>query len=263
MKVWLRDLLRTRVSAPGAYTETAIAALVNLTGLPLELLIGRDIPGIPNWPAYLSMAVGFAVLSVLFLTRKRQSWELAVALFLINGLAVVTALFLRDPYYAATGAAWVPFQASKLGCLIAALLAPGFWAGGVMIGLHAGSSVLAYALFPEALKGGLALGEPVATIAFGLAGLLTLVSRFRRIQIEERLVRTQALALETERFARTVLWMRDMMNTPLQVIEFSVALLREDAGHADAIKGLNNAVKRLNELNLILKNQQGPPKPPP
>lgn len=254
MMARIKEFLGIQVPSHSAYMETAIAASLQIMGAPAELYVGRDFPGNPSWPVYLSvLSAGFTLL-VLFATRLRPRVSWANWLFILNACVLTYEVHLRAFYYAEFAEKWVPFQTNKLACLVSALLAPSFWSGMVAILVYAFGAVVTFFQMSSELRADLAVGEPAITVVFTFAGVLTLFSRYRRIQMEHRIVQLETETRAAERFARTVLRIRDMMNTPLQVIEFSVTILRNGAGgREDALKGLDNAARRLAELNNVLK----------
>ena len=256
----MRNLFKVSLSPRSARIETAIAALVNSTGMILELSLGRDIPGMPDWPAWLSAGAGVVIILILFMIRTSPNPRVIATLFLCNTLFVVLALYLRDPYFAKSGV-WIPFQENKLGGLIVALLAPSFWVGLAGIGAHVACSLLQYQNFPPEIKSGVAIDEPLATFGFGLAALFIFVSRWRRIQCEADVIRSNSEASASRNIARMVLHLRDLMNTPLQTISLSTYMLREKSGSDEiAIKSIENALERLTELNdEMQKYEDNPP----
>ena len=200
-----------------------------------------------------SAIVAFVLLSVLFVRRKRPSVAWASAIYLINATAVVIVLLMTNLHFAVWESHWDPFQASKLGCLVAALLATGFWVGLVGILVH---SLSAYAqfqfFFPPELKARVAGSEPWPIFAFALAGVLAMIYGFRRAQLEQESVRVQAQNFAIRRLAHAFLSIRDLMNTPLQVIELSIDLLRKSNEPAEPLLDrADRSVESLREINSV------------
>jgi len=249
----IHKITRSVPTLASAGTETAMAALVNVTGMGMEYVLGREVPQISNSPLVFSALVGLLVLYLAPRVRRERSRWLISALFVLNSVAVVTVLWIRDPYYAEHVSRWVPFQGNKLGCLVAAFLAPDFFGGLVAIAAHSLTSVISFELFPEDMQKKIAFGEPVASLSFGLAGLLSLISRFRRIQIENKFRHLQVRTMAMQKVASTVLRIKDLMNTPLQSICFASAIQAEQKSCDEAaLKSLQEAVKELNQLNALL-----------
>lgn len=258
-RVWValrtleRKLNPAKPVLASARIETATYAVINITGMALEAFIGRGVHDIPDWPLIYSAAVGLFVLILASRVQKEDQRPTLSMLFLMNAVAMSTALYIRNPYYAGSFEHWVPFEANKLGCLIAALMAPEFWIGSLAIAAHALTSVIQYELFPDLVKARIAFAEPWATLAFALVGALILVSKFQRIYAENEYRRIQAETAATQRLIQTMVRLKSLMNTPIQSIRLSTAIQREQEQRDDvALSGLESAVEDLNELNSML-----------
>jgi hypothetical protein len=248
-----------RLSESDAWHGTSVAALFNALGMLIEIAIIRQIPNVTSIPAAVSVSVGVVLLATLFVRRKRPSVKLASFLYLVNAASVITALLFTNTEFAVSEKFWTPFQESKLGCLIAAMVAPGFWVGLASILGHSLSAVMQFEFFfPAEIKTHVAAAEPWPTLAFGLGGVLALVYRFRRAQLEQELARTQAENFAIRRMANAFLNIRDLMNTPLQVIEISVKLLRNsNQPSRDVLDRIDRSVRSLSEINsLLVENEQ-------
>ena len=233
-----------------AWLGTIVAVSLNAVGMLIELKIGSNVAGMPKWPAVGSSIVGICLFVILMVRRKNMTLRLATIVYLINCLTVVTCLLFTNPYYALAVKAWHPFQAAKLGCLIAALIAPGFWIGMIGISLYALTSVTQFVLWPDQIKEKIALGEPWAMLAFSLAGFFALIYRFRMVELK-------ALEAASHHLASVLLKFRDLMNTPLQTIEISTNLLRDQPEHkAEILDSIGRAVLRLREVNSALSQYE-------
>jgi hypothetical protein len=244
---------RVRLSARDAWFGTTVAALFNMLGMLLEMGMIRNIPGISPTPAALSSLVGLMILAVLFIRRKTPSVRWASVLYLLNTASVVTVFALSDLQFAVSEKHWVPFQASKLGCLIAAMVAPGFWVGLSGILAYTVSALLQLEIFfPPEMKAQLA-DEFWPILAFCLGGVLALAYRFRRAQLEQELAWLQAQNFALRRLANAFLNIRDLMNTPLQVIELSVDVLRHSYEPSrTTLERIDRSVQSLREINTVL-----------
>jgi len=193
------------------------------------------------------------LLVVLLIQRRTPSAKWASVIFSLNTASVVTALLSTNLQFAASERNWEPFEAAKLGCLIAAMLAPGFWVGFLSILAFSISASLQFELFfPLELKAEFA-AEPWPLLAYGLGGVLALVYRFRRAKLEQELARIQAQNLAIKQLANAFLNIRDLMNSPLQVIEFSIDLLRNsNEPSKPTIDRIDRSVQHLREINSVL-----------
>jgi hypothetical protein len=247
-------LYQVRLSELDAWFGATVAALFNALGMFIELLMVRKIPGISKGPAVISAMFGLLLFSALYLRRRTPSVKWAGVAYVLTTISVATGLLLINLQFAQFEKNWVPFQANKLGCLVAAMIAPGFWVGLFSIVAYCVSAILQIEFFfPPEIKAQTASIEPWPSLAFGVAGILALVYRFRRAQVEHELARTLAQNLAIKRLAKVFLNIRDRMNTPLQVIELSVDLLRNsDLPARPILDRIDRSVEHLREINSVL-----------
>jgi len=237
-----------------AWWGATVAALFTAIGMLLEIAIAKNAPGVSAKPAGIGAFVAFLLLLVLFLRRKTPSGRWASVIYLINIACVITVLLLTNLQFALSERNWVPFQAMKLGCLIAAMVAPGFWVGLISILAYFFSALLQFEIFfPPEIRAQAADAEPWPLLAFALAAVFALVYRFRRVQLEQEIARIQAQSFVIKQLANTFLNIRDLMNTPLQVIELSIDLLRKskDANN-QVIDRIDHSMQSLREINSVL-----------
>src|SRR5262245_4456809 len=181
------------VSAKEAWLGAAFAASFNLLGMLLEMAVIGRFPGISRRPALVSAALALLMLLFLFIRRKTPSAGWAAVIYSLVTASVIVVLLSTNLQFAVADRNWLPFQASKLGCLVAAMVAPGFWVGLLSIFAYALSALLQWEFFfPLEIKAGIDAAEPWPIIAFAVAGVFALVYRFRGIQLEQQLARLQA-----------------------------------------------------------------------
>jgi hypothetical protein len=245
---------QVRLSDRDAWFGASVAAIFNGLGMLIEIAIIRGIPGISTRPAEISAGFATIHLIILFINRHRPSVKWAYVSYLLTTVSVVIPPLFTDLRFAVSERNWVPFQEIKLGCLAAAMVAPGFWVGLVSILVYSLSALVQFQFFfPVGLKANAAAAEPWPTLAFALAGILALVYRFRRAQLEQEVARFQAQNAAIRRLARIFLSIRDRMNTPLQVIELSVDLLRKsDQPSEPILDRIDRSVDSLREINSVL-----------
>lgn len=133
-----------RLSASDAWTGTTIAVLFNALGMLLEMGIIQKTSGVSTGPAAISVAVALVLLAALLMMRKNPSLRATWVIFALNTISVATVLLFTNSAFAASDRNWSPFQASKLGCLVAAMIAPEFWVGFMSIMAYCLSSVVQY-----------------------------------------------------------------------------------------------------------------------
>jgi hypothetical protein len=212
----------------------------------------------PAYPYVMSVLVGIALILILLIRRQSATVRLGSAVFMVNTAALLVGLWITSGYWAASGSAWTPFQANKLGALAVAMLAPQLGVGLVSI---AGFTAIAlgkfYFLDPE-IQRGFPVGEPWLILIYALFAGVLLAYRVRGLAIEREMLRVQAEAAASDRLARTFLRLSDYANTPIQTIAFASELLR--ARNRDdlmpVLERLTRAVERLKELSEELTRQQ-------
>jgi hypothetical protein len=243
-----------RLSERDAWFGATVAALFTAVGMLLEVAIVRKIPRISAKPAEVSAFVALLLLIFLFIRRKTPSVRWASVVYLVNTASVITVLVRTNLQFAVSEPNWVPFEATKLGCLIAAMVAPGFWVGLVSILAYFFSAFLQFEIFfPPEIRSQVADAEPWPLLAFALAGVLALVYRFRRAQLEQEIAQVEAQSFAIKRLANAFLNIRDLMNTPLQVIELSIELLRKsNHGNKPVIDRIDHSMQMLREINSVL-----------
>ena len=249
-----RRFYNIRLSDRDAWFGATVAALFTAVGMLLEVAIVRKIPRISAKPAEVSAFVALLLLIFLFIRRKTPSVRWASVVYLVNTASVITVLVLTNLQFAVSERNWVPFEATKLGCLIAAMVAPGFWVGLVSILAYFFSAFLQFEIFfPPEIRSQVADAEPWPLLAFALAGVLALVYRFRRAQLEQEIAYVEAQSFAIKRLANAFLNIRDLMNTPLQVIELSIDLLRKsNHGNKPVIDRIDHSMQMLREINSVL-----------
>jgi hypothetical protein len=244
---------QVRMPASSAWAGATTAALFNALGMVIELAIVRRTPGVPAKPAAISAIVALILLIVLVRTRRTPSVKWATIAYLVTTVSVVSVVMHTNLRFAVSEMNWVPFQENKLGCLAAALVAPEFWSGLASILAYCFSGVLQYGFFfPPEVKTR-AAPEPWPLLAFGLGGVLALIYRFHRAHLTQELSRIQAQNAAIRRLAMIFLDIRDRMNTPLQVIELAVDVLRNAKQPTDqTLDRIDRSVESLKNINSVL-----------
>jgi len=247
------ELRRTR-----ACRAAMAAALLNAFGSPFEIAISRKVPGTPWWPPALSSAIGISLFLLLFARRRHMpSVRFCSTVFVVNAAATWFELWMTSDYYARSNEMWMPFQANKLGALVVALLAPESLAGVLSIAGYAATAVARFYLFPVEVRDRLPIGEPHATLGFAGFALALLFYRLRRMSYEEQMAKMRAEAAAAKRISELALTLRDLANTPLQVIALTIAMIREnEPGLEPQLARISRALTRLAELNHILAREE-------
>lgn len=253
----LQMYYNAHVSAHRAWWGSATATAFTMVGMLIQTALDRQVVGVPIWPALLGMGVSSVLFFLLLAGRHRTSANLAVWAFLINAATVTFVLVFVNEAYAQLDRLAIPFEPNKLGCLIVGFLAPSFFAGTATIVMLAGSSMLQFLMFSPALQQKIAFGEPYAVLAFAFGGFAALVYRLRMLALNQEFERLKAEAAAVRHFATVFLRVRDLMNTPLQVLEFSAAHLKGTNAQKDlAFESIERALQHLNDLNVVLKQYE-------
>lgn len=223
---WL-NLFKVRLHVRAAWLGAVAATILNMVGNLLQRQMLLKMPGILIWHSELSAAVGFLLFVLLIWQRKKVTVPIASAAYLLNALAIIVTLAADYPVFTIQPERWVPFQASKLACLVAAILAPSFPVGALAIAGHAGSALWIYWALPPEIRERLAFGEPWAMIIFGFAGALILTLRFGQVAVMQSISAANSEASSARVLASGLLRFRDLMNTPLQTLDLGIAILSE------------------------------------
>lgn len=231
-----------------AWLGAVLAALFTIAGMLIEMRISLDVADIPRWQAKATALIALATLALLVARRRKPNAALITATFVINALATLITLYVTNPYYAMAASSWVPFQGNKLACLLVALLSPSFAIGFLAMLMFGGAGALQHHGFSPELQAKVGLTEPWMTWAFVMAGIVALVFRFGKMNLERTLLKAEAEAAAATRIAHMLLGIRDLMNTPLQSLEIATELL-EDRGDDKVLERIRRAVKSLREVN--------------
>jgi hypothetical protein len=246
-------MLSGDLAARHAWRGAFAAAVLNAAGMSADFLLARAVPTMPIYPYAISVLVGIGLIVFLLIRRQRATVRLGSAVFLVNMVAMLVALWITSGYWATTGRAWTPFQANKLGALAVSLLAPQL---GVGLASIAGFAAMAigkfYFLDPE-IQRGFPVGEPWLILIYALFAGVLLIYRLRGLALEREMLRIQAEAAAAEQLARTFLRVSDYSNTPIQTIAFTTELLRAKTnGLKPTLDRLERAVEKLTQLSHAL-----------
>ena len=223
--------------------------------MSIDFFLARDVPTMPMYPYAISVLVGLGLIVFLLIRRQRATIRLGSAVFLVNTVAILVALWITSGYWATTGSAWTPFQANKLGALAVAMLAPQL---GVGLASIAGFAAIAigkfYFLDPE-IHRGFPVGEPWFVLIYALFGAVLLIYRLRGMALEREMLRAQAEAIAAGQLARTFMRVRNHTNTPIQTIAFTTELLRAKThGLQPILDRLARAAGELTECSRLLSS---------
>jgi hypothetical protein len=241
------------LAARRAWQGAFSAAFLNAMGMSVDFFLARDIPTMPMYPYAMSVLVGIGLGVFLLIRRPRATVRLASAVFLVNNVAILAALWISSGYWATTGSAWTPFQANKLGALAVAMLAPQLGVGLVSIAGFAAIAIGKFYVLDPQIHRGFPVGEPWFVLIYALFGAVLLIYRLRGMVLERNMLRAQAEAIAAGQLARTLMRVRNYTNTPIQTIAFTTELLRAKTHDLKPILDrLERAVDKLTECSRLL-----------
>lgn len=236
-----------------AWLNTVMTSVVNALGMTVGIAIDSTVPTMPLWPSLTCVAIGCLSLVFLWLVRKKPSVHAMAVLYLVNSLAIVHAFYVSNTHFSEFGARWVPFQGDKLGVFVAAMVAPTLASGLASILAYTAVSIVQFEMFRPEIKAQIAAGEPWAMIAFGVASSILLISRFARVKLERRVAVAESRKEALERSAAKFQSIKDLMNTPLQTLEFTTSILAARQTHdVQVLAQIDRAVVALKEINEML-----------
>jgi hypothetical protein len=237
-------------SSQYSWRGALIACGLNTIGLSMDLVLARDVPGMPIGPSLTSAGAGVLLAIVLLVRRKRPTTRLSTTVFLINNAFILVALWSTSGAFAAAPGKWIPFQANKIGALAASVLSPDLATGLIVICAYVGMALLRYATFPVDLQQRLPIGEPWVILIYAVFALAMLGYRVHSVSLSRRMLRVRTESLATQRLARTFLALRDFTNTPLQTIELAAKVLRKRCPETlPLLDRIDRSIDRLYRLN--------------
>lgn len=226
-----------------------IAAALGTIGLALDTLIVHSTSISVSVQVVAIGACGVVWIATL-VRRRSPTVAFGTAAFLVLNTAIIVAISATTQQIVEAGINYVPFRQHQLGAVAVALLAPPrLWVGVVAILGFVGAAVVQFALFEPAVRASVPYGDPWATIAFGGFALALLVYRLRADRAARAVARAQAEVESYQLYARAVLAIRDLSNSPLQTLINTIAILRARGPELDTIADrLERTAARLTEL---------------
>lgn len=203
--------------------------------------------------AYLGLSL--VTLAVCLLRRKRWTEPLATVLFVALVLPSYWITWRYHVLMAHGTQLWVPFGTHRLYFVILAVLSPGrlFVNALLMLAFIVHWLVLWKTLDLEHVASAATPHEPWMTLSFLLVATVLLGFRISHERLIRDLERTRTRAEEMEQIARVVLTLRDRMNTPLQTLQLSAALLRaKEAGERMLAEVIGRATDRITAVCALL-----------
>lgn len=222
-------------------------------GLAVDSIVGS--PFGPTIAQLIAVVVSGLLWMATFAERGRNTVAYGSAIFLLLDLMAVFALWPKNQQLAESAVNWVPFRAHQLGALAIALIAPPVaWVGVVSIVGIIGAAVVQFMHFPPEVRDTMPFGDPWTTMFFGGFALGLLFYRRRADRLVHEAARAIAGAESYQRFARAMIAVRDLSNTPLQTLTNLIALLRMQTPQIrETADRLERAVAQLTDLEQVTR----------
>jgi hypothetical protein len=201
---------------------------------------------VTSWQYVLSGCVGLLGTVATFYYRRLPSFAVS-AIVVTFACAALFAGAITNYQLAGSSVRYEPFLANKLVALVIAVLAPVRVVVGysIIIGCTALAIFESYFLFSPEFKSHVATPEPWSTLLYSIVAVAMFAHRLKTLKaIEER-------NLAEER-TRVFLAIRDLANSPLQVIELSAALIRKK--HPDAsylVTRMEQSMSKIRRLTIV------------
>ena len=233
--------------------------ILNMTGAANLVAPRACLAGTLGLRQAITFAVGLALVVAAKRFQKRWSDDVSSAVFVLGILPVVALIWAMVAYRAQRGQPWCAFEEYQLSCVTVATLAPPrIWAGLSGIALFASSAFIQFALFGPAERASVAGGALEGVLAFGVFAVVLLFFRVRSQRVAAEAARAFEEARMMKRWSSAVAAIRDLANSPLQLLTLEAEVLRrkypEVKDHAERIA---RTTKRLNELNALLVSDSG------
>lgn len=254
------------LSTTDPLSAARLICLLGVVGAVCSLLFWPQSTGhvVTAWQYFWLM--GVSLISLLAL-RKFKSHSVAVSYFFIS-IIVANSIFsgvVTNLELAKSGLRYEAFAIYKVAPLVLAMLAPPAKRAGyvliIMVGLAAVFTY--YVLIPsEYLKNVLA-PEPWMSVFYAVVALFIYRHRVRETQIEREAIQAIEQKNGADERARAFSAIRDLSNTPLQILELTASQLKiESPGASEKVKRLEYGIARLKELNEILESYEVEPDRP-
>jgi hypothetical protein len=157
------------------------------------------------------------------------------------------------------GLSFEPLVRQKLMVLLIAIFTPRqVWVAVLLIAAFAVEACLEFWIPGLGASENFGPWEPWITLSTAALAIWLAYSRAQLLSRERTLRLQLREATEALRLAKMALAVRDLANTPLQVIELQAALLEERDKYAPEIAPIRRALNRLSKLSKILETYEPP-----
>jgi len=165
---------------------------------------------------------------LLWLNRRSRPQLLASWIYLGNILTSIVTVTLNHEYFIHANVPFAPFIGIKMTAAIVALQTPAVrWVGWVSLAIMAICPMIQFYHWPPEIRYTLGSMEPWITLSVVICAGFIYYHRLQVFEMFERKAKLEAAAAELRRFAHLLLGAQHLTNTPLQVIESTTQLIRD------------------------------------
>jgi hypothetical protein len=165
---------------------------------------------------------------LLWLYRHKRSQLLASWIYLTGILSAIATVTLNHEFFVHANTPFAPFIGIKLLAAIVALQTPAIrWVGWSALGGLAVTPVVQFYHWPSEVRYNFGAMEPWITLCVVLCSGFLYYHRLQVFEMFERKAKFEAAASELRRFTHLLLGAQHLTNTPLQIIESTTQLIRD------------------------------------
>lgn len=199
-------------------------------------------------------AVSGANLAILFYNRIKQPKKLAASIYIVNVVACSIGVLINHHYWLLLGVPFEGFFGFKLMAVLVCMQAPMIAAiGWASLSILFLTPLLQYLVWTPEQQKLLGLQEPGFTLVVVLCCGIVYFHRLKIIEMIQRQAQIQANEAELRRFAHFLLGAQHLINSPLQVIEASVDLIRIKHPETEPlVRKIENAFEPIRHVSRLL-----------
>jgi hypothetical protein len=221
-------------------------------------VVERGVLGGPLAWMYATHATMAGGLALVLYGRRNLDPRWSLAAFVVLVLPLLPIFWVSESAAVAAGRLWQPFIGRKLILLGLALLTPRSSAvAALLLALFMIESVAVWVRLDLAHDPiATAAGEPWVTLVFFVAALLVVVERRHRRRLQRELLEAVREAEALRQVVDVSTAIRDQVNTPLQTLELSIALLaRRHPEERHVLDRMGRSVRKLVRISRTFDRQ--------
>lgn len=192
----------------------------------LTLFFKNKIPGISA--SFLMMAVvGGVNLFILFQNRIRKNINVSSGVYILNVVAVGFGVLINHHFWLKMGTPFEGFFGFKIVAIVVAMQAPMLtWVGWSSLSFLFVTPLAQYFIWSPEQQALLGIQEPGFTAVVILSCGFIYFQRLKILEMMQKQAQLKASEAEIRRFAHFLLGAQHLINSPLQVIESGIDLIR-------------------------------------